>query len=111
LHAEDQHVLGKPALIVRHHRGDAQRKALLAEQGIAAVAGAERPDLARFRKMNDPLLFFVARPGHVLRARRERRAHRMHAWHELAVFTEPLRHGAADARHDAHVHRDVRGVR
>ena len=44
LDAEDQHVLGEPALVARHARCDAQREALLAEQRVAAVAGAERPD-------------------------------------------------------------------
>ena len=46
---EDQHVLGQPALVAGHHRGDPQREALLAEQGVAAVARAVRPDLARLR--------------------------------------------------------------
>src|SRR5436190_1751893 len=35
---QDQHVLGQPAVVARHHRRDAQREALLAEQGVAAVA-------------------------------------------------------------------------
>ena len=39
---QDQHVLGEPPLVTRHHRGDPQRKALLAEQRVAAVAGAVR---------------------------------------------------------------------
>ena len=37
-------MLGEPALVAGHHAGDAQRVALLAEQGVAAVAGAEGPD-------------------------------------------------------------------
>ena len=41
LDAEDQHVLGEPAFAARLVRGDAQRMALLAEQRVAAVAGAE----------------------------------------------------------------------
>ena len=44
--AEDEHVLGHPALVAGHGRGDAQGEALLAEQGVAAVAGAVGPDLA-----------------------------------------------------------------
>ena len=43
---EDQHVLGEPALVVGHRRGDPQRVALLAQQRVAAVAGAVAPDLA-----------------------------------------------------------------
>ena len=64
-HAEDQHVLGEPALLVPHHRRDAQREALLAEQRVAAVARAERPDLARLGKMHDVLVLAVAGPRHV----------------------------------------------
>ena len=41
LDAEDQRVLGHPALVAPHHRGDAQREALLAEQRVAAVARAD----------------------------------------------------------------------
>jgi hypothetical protein len=79
LHAEDQHVLGEPAFVARHHRCDAQREAFLAEQRVAAIARAERPDLARLREMHDPLVLVIARPGDVLLARRERRADRVHA--------------------------------
>ena len=68
--AEDQHVLGEPALVAAHHRRDAQREALLAEQRVAAVAGAEAPDLARLRKMHDVLLVLVARPRDVALRRR-----------------------------------------
>ena len=40
LDAQDQHVLGQPALVAGHHRSDAQGQALLAQQGVAAVAAA-----------------------------------------------------------------------
>ena len=63
---EDQHVLGQPALVAGHRRGDPQREALLAEQGVAAVAGAEGPDLARLGEVDDVLVVGVAGPGHVL---------------------------------------------
>ena len=38
---QDEHVLGEPALVASHCRCDAQRKALLAEERVAAVAGTE----------------------------------------------------------------------
>ena len=78
-------MLGEPALLARHDRGDAQRKAFLAEQRVAAVAAAERPDRLFFGKMDDVLLFLVARPRDVFLARRERHADRVHAGHEVAV--------------------------
>ena len=67
---QDQHVLGEPALVARDHRRDAQREALLAEQRVAAVARAVRPDLARLGEVHDPLLVGVARPRDVVLARR-----------------------------------------
>ena len=59
---EDEHVLGQPAVVAGHHRGDAQREALLAEQGVAAVARAEAPDLAGLGEVDDVLVVRVARP-------------------------------------------------
>ena len=50
LDADDEHVLGQPALVARLPAGDAQRMAFLAEQGIAAVAGAETLDRELFRE-------------------------------------------------------------
>ena len=63
---EDQHVLGKPALVARHARRDAQGEAFLAEQGVAAIAAAVRPDRALFRKMDDVFVVGVAWPGDIL---------------------------------------------
>ena len=107
-HAEDQHVLGHPAFVARDVRGDAQREALLAEQRVAAVAGAVRPDLARLREMND-VLFLIAGPRHVLLPGLERRAHACacrgrRASSSLSISSKDRQ---ADARHDAHVHHDV----
>jgi hypothetical protein len=62
-HAEDQHVLGEPAFVAPHDRRDAQREAFLAEQRVAAVARAVRPDLARLGEMHDVLVLGVARPA------------------------------------------------
>ena len=63
-------MLGEPALVVRDHRRDPQREALLAEQRVAAVARAVRPDLTGLGEVHDPLLVGVARP----RGRRPRPA-------------------------------------
>ena len=110
LDAEDQHVLGHPAFVARDVRGDAQREALLAQQRVAAVARAVRPDLARLRKVHDVFLF-VARPGHVLlapaRAARRRCACTAR---RACVLVDLLEHRQADARHDPHVDHDVRRV-
>ncbi|CAB4801548.1 unannotated protein [freshwater metagenome] len=48
-------MLGQPALVASHDRSDTQREALLAQQGVSAVAGAVRPNLASFREVNDVL--------------------------------------------------------
>ncbi len=104
-------MLGEPSLVTRHDRGDAQGEAFLAEQRVAAVARAERPDFPGFGKLDDPFLLVVARPIHVLRPGGERRAHRMHAGNESTVFAEVLDHGAAHPCHQLHVDDDVRRVR
>ena len=79
---EDQHVLGQPALVAGHHRGDPQRVALLAQQRVAAVAGAEGPDHPLLGELGD-VLRVAARPRHVLLAGLERRADRVQARHEV----------------------------
>ncbi|CAB4675934.1 unannotated protein [freshwater metagenome] len=59
---QDEHVFCKPACIACHHRSDAKCEALLAEQGVAAVARTERPDLTSLREVNDELVVGVAWP-------------------------------------------------
>ena len=107
-HAEDQHVLGQPALVAAHDRGDAQREALLAEQRVAAVA---RAVATRSRAFSGKCTMYLCSRlhGHATSfcAGRERRADRMHAGHEVAVGPEHVEHRASHARHDPHVDDDV----
>ena len=105
--AHDQHVLGEPALVAGHRRGDAQGQALLAEQGVAAVAAAVAPDRALLGEVHDVLDVGVARPRHVLLARGQGRADGVHARHERPVGAEHLDRLATHPGHDLHVHRDV----
>ena len=72
---QDEHVLGHPAVVAGHDRGDAQREALLAEQRVAAVARAEGDDLAGLGEVDDVLVVRVAgprrrRPGRARAGRR-----------------------------------------
>ena len=46
-------MLGEPAFIARHRRGDAQREALLAEQRVAAVSRADTPDFTTLGEVQD----------------------------------------------------------
>ena len=110
LDSENEHVLGQPALVPGHHRGNAKRQALLAQQRVPAVARAVGPYLARLGKVNDPLFLLVAWPGHVLRPRRKWRADRMHARYKISVFAEPFGDGSTHTRHDAHVDHHVRRI-
>ena len=105
--AHDQHVLGEPSLVASHLRGDAQREALLAEQGVAAVATAVAPDRALLGEVHDVLDVGVARPRHVLVAGGERCADGVHARHERPVRAEHLDGVATHPGHDLHVHGDV----
>jgi hypothetical protein len=52
-------------VVAGHGRGDAQREALLAQQGVAAVARAVGPDLPGLGEVDDVLVVGVARPRHV----------------------------------------------
>src|SRR4029079_10707483 len=58
-HTRDQHVLGQPTFVARHNRADAQTETLLAQQRVAAVAGAVAPDQPLFGEMNDVLVFRI----------------------------------------------------
>ena len=109
--AHDQHVLGEPALVAGHRRRDAQREALLAEQGVAAVARAVRPDRPLLGEVDDVLHVGVARPRHVLRGLGSSGAPTvcMHGTNAPSSPSTSM-HGAAHAGHDPHVHGDVGGV-
>ena len=107
---EDEHVLGEPPLVARHHGRDPKREALLAEQRVATVAGAVRPDLTRLREVHDVLVLSVARPRDVLVAVGERHADRMQARHELAVLAEAVERRLAHPGHDPHRAGHVRRV-
>ena len=98
LEAEDQHVLGQPAFAARLVRGDAQRVALLAEQRVAAVAGAKRLDRQFFREMHD------------VAAVRIEFADRVQAAHERTFALDPRQRRGAHAGHDPHVGDDVRRI-
>ena len=105
-------MLGQPALVAGHHRGDPQRVALLAQQGVAAVAGAVRPDHPLLGELDDVLLG-VARPLHVLLAGLERGADGVQGGDVLGVLAELLdaaQHVDAGAGHHAHGDHDVLGV-
>lgn len=102
-------MLGEPALVPRHHGGDAQGVALLAQQRVPAVAGAVGPDLAALGEVRD-VLGGVARPRHVRLALGQRRSERVHSTHEEAVGTEFVEDGLSHAGHGAHGDGDIGGV-
>ena len=106
---EDEHVLGQPAIVAGHHRGDAQCEALLAEQRIAAVARAVAPDFAGGGEVHDVLVVGVARPGDVLLAGGQRGADAVQAWHPLPL-AEHVERALAHAGHDAHARRHIGAV-
>src|SRR5690606_20588813 len=104
-HADDHHVFGHPALVARHHGGDAQRHALLAEQRVATVAGTVGDDLAGFREVHDVAIVWITGPGNV-GAAIERVTHRVQALDE-GLLAQDVEYAVADARHDAHAHHHV----
>ena len=82
-------MLGQPALVAGHHAGDAQRVALLAEQRVAAVPGAEGPDRALLGELHD-VLGVVARPRDVGLAVLERHADGVQRRHERAASSSSI---------------------
>ena len=107
--AQDEHVLGHPAIAARHRRGDTQREALLAEQGVAAVARTEGPDLVGLGEVGD-VLFVVAGPGVVFLTFLERNADGVDGGNPHATLVDEVHGTRTHAGHDAHVHDDVGGV-
>ncbi len=98
LDPEDQHMFRHPALGLAEVGGDAQRKALFAEQHVPAVAGVDGDDGVVLREVADVPFFGVdvalaVQPAHPLR-----------------VVAQGVPHGLADARHDRHVEHDVNRV-
>ncbi len=98
LDAHDDHVLGQPALALAQARGDSQGEALLAQQGVAAVAGADAPDEALLREVHDeaPVRVEIA--------------DRMHALDEVVGVADLVQDLLAHAGHDPHAHGDVGDV-
>ena len=99
LHAHDEHVLGQPAFALAQIAGDAQCEALLAEQHVAAVAGAHAPDGVVLREMQNEAALDV-QVGLAVQAARE-----------FAAGAQLLQHRRTDVRHDAHIEHDVNAVR
>ncbi len=95
-------MFGQPALVAAHGRRDAQREAFFAEQRVAAVAGAKRPDLAGFRKLHD-VFGAAAWPCDVGLSGTQRCADAVHARHKRPIAAEHLEYSLAHAGHDAHV--------
>ena len=98
LEADDQHVLGEPALLARLPARDAQCVAFLSEQRVAAVAGAEALDRVLLGKVHDEAPLGIELADGVQPA------------HEDAVVRDALERGAAGASHDQHVEHDIGAV-
>ena len=98
-------MLGHPALVAGHRRGDAQRVALLAEQGVAAVARAVAPDRAVSGKW---AMYLVSLHGHATSAwpSVERGADRVQALDEAGVRAPRWRRSTGVPMRAMILHRD-----
>jgi hypothetical protein len=92
-------VLREPPFIARLPARDAQCVTLLAEQRIAAVAGADALDRELFREVHDEAPV------------RAQVADRVQTLHERAVTLDALQRRRTHARHDAHVDDHIGAVR
>ena len=98
--ADEQHVLGQPALVAGDHRGDAQREALLGEDRVAAVARAVGVHLERVGEVHD-VLVVVAGPLDILLTRGERGTDGVHRLDPRGALGDLAGDGVADPGHDA----------
>ena len=106
---QDEHVFCHPAIAASHGRSNTESKALLAEQGVATVAGAEGPDFVGLGEVRD-VLFVVARPVVINLALFERNAHGVNGGNPGCTFSDEVHCSRAHAGHDAHVADNVGGV-
>ena len=85
-------------------RRNAQRQTLLAQQGVAAVAGTVRPDQVLIREMAD-ILFLNRRtgPGNILLSFFQRSADGMHAGNKLPRIAEFFENLFTHAGHRVHI--------
>ena len=97
--AEDQHVLGEPAFLAAEIRTNAQRQALLPQQHVAAVVGADRNDRVVLRKVA-----MKRRSGF-------RSSMLCKTAIEIVTLAEMIEGNLPHARHDPHVEHDVDRVR
>ena len=109
-HLQDEHVLCHPALVATDDGCDAQCVALLTEQCVTTVAGAEGPDFAGLGELDDVLLG-VAGPGNILLAGLQGCTNRVQRLDEEAVGLVQLGQNVlTDGCHDAHGAHNVCGV-
>ena len=108
---EDEHVFGEPAFIAGLNGGNTESEALLAEEGVAAVTGTERPDFTGFGEVSDVFLFDGgAGPDTVIAFTfGEGFADGVDAGDEFAV-AEDVEDFGTDAGHHGHVDNNVGGV-
>ena len=96
--AENEHMLGHPALGFGLEGGDAQGEALFAQQHIAAVAGVDAPDGVILREVDDVAVLLAE----ILFG--------MQALDEIIAVAQEIQHLLADAGHDGHGENDIDGV-
>ena len=104
-------MLGHPSLVASHGGGDTQGKALLAEQGIAAITGAIAHDQSVLREVRDVGILRGAGPGDILLSCREGRSDRMEAFHKFASLGNLVVNLRTHPCHGAHVRYDVGAIR
>jgi hypothetical protein len=77
----------QPTIIPCHRGRDTQRQALLPEQRIAPVPTAVGPDGTLLGEVDDVLDIFIAWPGDIRLAGRERHTNRVHTGDKIAIVT------------------------
>ena len=98
LNAQDEHVLGHPALLLAQIGGDAQGKTLLAQQHVAAVVGVDGDDGVVLGEVGDVLVVVV------------QGAVGVQALDIVAAVPQGVQHVKTHPGHDGHVQHHIDGV-
>ena len=102
-------MLGQPALIAGHDRGDTQGVALLTQQGIAAIAGPIGPDLAGFGIV-DNVLIVIAGPRHIGLTLSQGGSEAVDRRHKEPILANGFQRRRAHSGHDAHGNGDIGAI-
>ena len=102
-------MLSEPSLVARDDRANPQGESLFPQQGVTAIGGAVRPNLARLGKVAD-VFGRVARPRNIFFAGLEWGANGVDGLDPVGPALDDVECDASHSRHGPHGHDDIRRI-